>query len=40
MTTPKDGSQPRLNVRLLTATGRHTALDAISASLTPILAWT
>ena len=28
MTTPKDGSQPRLNVGLLTATGRHTALDA------------
>jgi extracellular elastinolytic metalloproteinase len=28
MTTPKDGSKPRLNVGLVTATGRHTALDA------------
>ncbi len=28
MTTPKDGSQPRLNVGVLTSTGRHTALDA------------
>jgi extracellular elastinolytic metalloproteinase len=28
MTTPKDGSSPRLNVGLLTSTGRHTALDA------------
>lgn len=28
MTTPKDGSSPRLNVGLLVATGRHTALDA------------
>ncbi|SHN45396.1 M36 family metallopeptidase [Cryptosporangium aurantiacum] len=28
MTTPKDGSRPRLNVGLVTASGRHTALDA------------
>jgi extracellular elastinolytic metalloproteinase len=28
MTTPKDGSQPRLNVGVVAATGRHTALDA------------
>jgi extracellular elastinolytic metalloproteinase len=28
MTTPKDGAQPRLNVGIVEATGRHTALDA------------
>ncbi|MEK6443845.1 M36 family metallopeptidase [Pseudonocardia sp. T1-2H] len=28
MTTPKDGARPRLNVGIVEATGRHTALDA------------